>query len=794
MIFQLNRSRQFGLQFLLAAVFVSIAIAGYTAFARYKDTLLQEQINRAQTRTDALESRIDRWLSTRKTEIATLANTPTIRSMDWNQSGPFLKAKHVAMPWIYIFAHINPDGTYYNSKVDFAKGKNLKDRAHFKAAMAGQVYASDPVVSRTLGTDIVAVTSPIYENDDAQARIIGVFGGMIDTQTIVSELAAFDNGPGSYAFAINSAGIAIAHPDSTRMGNINTKAISLTEDKDQGLAELASKMSSGETGWVETRIDGQQVFANFAPLEEADWYIATITDADYLRGTLLGINVIGLLGLVLLIAGYALASSFIRLEVRRIDQDRILSEEKSKAKSIFLANMSHELRTPLNGILGYTQILLGRSGTSAEDKKYLNTVLSSGRHLLSLINRVLDLSKIEAGRLELDPRPTHLKTVLEEVARLLKVENDKRSTSFSSQISERLDQVALIDSDKLKQILNNIAVNAFKYGGTGEVSLSADLADTSEKPRLQLCIEDHGIGMTEEQIARVFEPFDQVNAKAEGAGLGMSIVKALVQLMGGSIEITSTPGLGTRIEVELPLDLVEASALSREMHDVDAPIGKASEQKRILIIDDNQTNRDFMRDLLVGVGFSVETAEDGAHGLALIANEDVDLVITDLVMPKVDGFGVITGIRSGNRNSRVPIIVASASAFPDDQIRSVAIGADVFVSKPLDVRDLLDRIGNLLDVRYISEHENRAATSAHTATTRLGTEYTLDARDSATREVLDQIRLAADLGRTNHVKRLIENVADDQLKSALTAALASSIEALDSHAIVTIVDEWIKSA
>ena len=163
--------------------------------------------------------------------------------MDWKQSGPFVKGKHTQMPWFYIFAHINPDGSYYNSKVDFAKGKNLKDRAHVKAALQGRVYASDPVVSRTLGTDIVAVTSPIYQNDSDGAPIIGVFGGMIDTQTINDELAAFRNGPDSYAIALTSGGIAISHPDAARRGNINTKAYSLREDNDPGLSELAKKMA-----------------------------------------------------------------------------------------------------------------------------------------------------------------------------------------------------------------------------------------------------------------------------------------------------------------------------------------------------------------------------------------------------------------------------------------------------------------------------------------------------------------------------------------------------------------------
>ena len=216
----------------LFAFFAVIGVLGYLGFSSIRAELMNEQIAILQEKTNGVAHRVDRWLLTRKTEISTLANTPVIRSMDWKEAGPFLKAKHEQMPWFYIFAHINPDGTYYNSKVDFAKGQNLSDRAHFKAAMAGRVYASDPVNSRTLNADIVAVTSPIYRSDAKGSEIIGVFGGMIDTSTIVQELSRFSHGPRSYAFAINSSGIAIAHPDAARRGNINTKEISLLKDAD----------------------------------------------------------------------------------------------------------------------------------------------------------------------------------------------------------------------------------------------------------------------------------------------------------------------------------------------------------------------------------------------------------------------------------------------------------------------------------------------------------------------------------------------------------------------------------
>ena len=775
---------------ILFAFFGVIGVLGYLGFSSIRAELMNEQIAILQEKTNGVAHRVDRWLLTRKTEISTLANTPVIRSMDWKEAGPFLKAKHEQMPWFYIFAHINPDGTYYNSKVDFAKGQNLSDRAHFKAAMQGRVYASDPVNSRTLNADIVAVTSPIYRTDTKGADIIGVFGGMIDTSTIVEELSRFSNGPRSYAFAVNSAGIAISHPDAKRRGNINTKAMSLLQDADPGLKTLVNQMLTQKTGWLDTTIDGQRVFAAFTPIAEADWYIATITDGPFVRAHLRFIDYLGGFALLLLCLAVWLVLRFRRQEFQTLNQRREISEEKSRAKSVFLANMSHELRTPLNGILGYSQILLQREGTDATVRRHLQAILSSGQHLLNMINRILDLSKIEAGRIELEPRPVDLPSLLQDLVRLFDIEKSKYGASFAAEFSLGQHAVAVLDPERFKQILINLVVNGFKYGRQSLVRLVVAVREGPPRPVLVLRVSDGGIGMSAEQVSQAFVPFEQVNKTSEGAGLGLAIVSELVNMMGGTISIDSTPGQGTTVSVTLPFEAAAPETAVLMSSERGMPSGLRDARPRILVVDDNTTNVQFLVDLLQMVGFEVHSTTGVTEALAAHAARPFDLVITDLVMPERDGFDLIHAIRSGPHAPHTPIIVASASAFPGDQVRSAAAGADAFVPKPVESLALLQKMAGLLKIEYLYPQ-----TQDETPSPGQGGQPLRDALASAdARTLVQSLRDAAELGQIRRVEALIGEIPDASLQRALLEALGTALKEQDSELVLKRLDEALGEA
>jgi signal transduction histidine kinase/DNA-binding NarL/FixJ family response regulator len=646
------------------------------------------------------------------------------------------------------------------------------------------------VVSRTLGADIVAVTSPIYRTDSKGADIIGVFGGMIDTTTIVEELSRFSNGPKSYAFAVNSTGIAISHPDPKRRGNINTKALSLLQDEDPGLKTLVNLMLTQRTGWLDTTIDGQRVFAAFTPISEADWTIATITDGPFVRAHLRFIDYVGAFAFLVLCLAVWLVLRFRRQEFQTLNQRREISEEKSRAKSVFLANMSHELRTPLNGILGYAQILLQRDGADPAVRRHIQAILSSGQHLLNMINRILDLSKIEAGRIELEPRPVDLPSLLQDLVRLFDIEKSKYGASFAAEFSLGQQAVAVLDPERFKQILINLVVNGFKYGRQSLVQLSVAVRQDQHRPVLVVQVSDGGIGMTAEQVSQAFVPFEQVNKTSEGAGLGLAIVSELVSLMGGTITIDSTPGQGTRVNVTLPFEAAAPEMAMLMSSERGMPCGLLDGRPRILVVDDNPTNVQFLVDLLHMVGFEVQSATGVTQALAAHAQQPFDLVITDLVMPDRDGFDLIHAIRSGPHAPHTPIVVASASAFADDQVRSAAAGANAFVPKPVESLALLQKIAGLLKIEYrYAQTQAEAPAPAH------GARHLREAlAQPEARTLVQDIRDAAELGQIRRVEALIGQISDTALQRALQDVLATALKEQDSELVLKRLDEALGEA
>jgi signal transduction histidine kinase/DNA-binding NarL/FixJ family response regulator len=782
-------ANRFDLRFnvILLGSFLILAVACSFLFAHLRANLQDEQIVLNMDKTQGVAMQIQMWLEKRKTEISTLANTPVIRTMDWKRSGLFLKNKHQTMPWFYIFAHINPDGSYYNSKVGFAKGKNLSDRAHVKAALEGTVYASDPVNSRTLNSDIVAVTSPIYKNDEKGAEIIGVFGGMIDTKTIAQGVAQFTNGPGSYAFVTNSTGVAIAHPDSERTGNINTKKNSLRDDKDPGLQAVAKAMLTGKVGHIETEIEGREIYASYTPILGAKWYLATVTEKDFMTSKIRYFDYAGISLFIALFFIFLMIFRFRQSEGRNIARQQELSEEKNRAKDVFLANMSHELRTPLNGIIGYGQ-LIGKSDSAKNDGPVMEgvgVILSSAEHLLSLINRILDLTKIESGRIDLDLRPVILRRLFTELGLIFDIEKAKYEADFQCEISAELPDVVLLDTEKVKQIVTNVVINAFKYGNKSEVQIRVSKVDKAGKPTLMIDVSDKGKGMTPKQVEQALVPFQQLQTTSSGVGLGLSIVDKLVSNMGGSILIDSAPGRGTKVSVMLPLEASETDEVLSLTKAVRIPVGFAEKGPlRILVVDDNLGNLNFMKDLLSPIGFEVSQTMHVTDALSAYQEQDIDLIVTDLVMPERNGTELIDIIRNGKNNPDTPIIVNSASAFTEDRQKSLSVGANVFISKPINIEEILNHISSLLNISYVYPEDDNSSTESKVVLEPIFESL----NGSEGRTVVATLRDAAEVGNVGKVRGLIDAVADLQLKADLNKLLGHAILEHDSERIIDELD------
>lgn len=685
---------------------LGVGLTGYWSYRIVRGLLLsnikRNVLLELEQRTDTL----DQWLIQRKAEVASIANTPSMRSMDWDIAEPFLQSEVTRIPDFYFFAMINPDGTYYNTKVGYAEGKNLKDRQHVKEALKGNTYVSDPVISRTLDTPIVAVTSTIWADANQQGSPIGVTAGLIDIDQLEQEVNALEYGPNSYAFALNSTGLPIIHPDKTLMGTINDEnPTSLVDSDEKALATIARQMVDGRKKIDRTALNGEPVYVAYMPIQEADWSLALVIPQQNIESQLQLLNFMAILilGLVsAMLVGLWWVQQFKQQQLRKSKE---LADAANQAKSEFLANMSHELRTPLNGILGYAQILLRSQHLGARDQQGLKVIYQCGSHLLTLINDILDLAKIEARKLTLDPKEAHLGSLLQSIVEICQLQADQKNIEFQYLFDDTLPTGIITDVKRLRQVLLNLLSNAIKFTDQGKVALRVNRSDHSNNIcQLHFMVEDTGIGISPEQCQQIFAPFEQVGQRqkqAEGTGLGLAISQQIVSLMGGTIEVNSQPGQGSTFEftITVPycLESVDpiATAVNEKITGYDGPT------RHILVVDDHWENRDVLTRLLTDVGFEIIEAIHGQDALEKLDQCQPDAIITDLVMPIMDGFTLIKQLRQSAAWRTIPIITSSASVSAVDEQNSLMAGSSDFLPKPVQADSLFKALQTHLNLTWV---------------------------------------------------------------------------------------------
>lgn len=376
----------------------------------------------------------------------------------------------------------------------------------------------------------------------------------------------------------------------------------------------------------------------------------------------------------------------------------------NKAKSIFLARMSHELRTPLNAILGFSNILQKSMNATIIERDNLNIIKRNADHLLNIINEILEVSKIEAGKMELNPKNFNFLELIKEIEDIFAFRCSSNNLKFKIKIAKNTPKYIKADEQRLRQILINLLGNSLKFTKEGFITL--DIYELNKK--LFFEVKDSGIGISKEYQEKIFKPFEQVkkdNYTTEGTGLGLSITKELITLMGGSIYLKSQVGVGSEFYFSIDYKEADENLIEKDSSKNIIGVKNQNFSKTILVVDDIKENRELITQLLNSYGFRTLQASSGFQALEIFEKDKLDLIFMDILMEGMDGLETTLNIRKKEKSEHIPIIAVSANVFEEDKKEVLENGFDDFLSKPVEEKEILQKLQKYLKIELVFEQK-----------------------------------------------------------------------------------------
>ncbi|WP_448381514.1 ATP-binding protein [Gloeomargarita sp.] len=475
---------------------------------------------------------------------------------------------------------------------------------------------------------------------------------------------------------------------------------------------------------------------------------------------------------------------------QQLEEARHKAESASRAKSIFLANMSHELRTPLNAIIGFSQILNRDPQLTEKQREIIGTINRSGEHLLSLINDVLDMAKIEAGKVVLQPSSFDLHQMLKTIQDMLNVRAQAKNLRLVFERSPDLPQAIRTDENKLRQVLINLIGNAIKFTQEGGVSVVAKMVGrTEQRCTLQFAVTDTGVGMTKEELGQLFQAFVQTDTSkkvSEGTGLGLAISRQFVQLMGGDITVTSEKGVGTTFMFTIQAELASVESLAESLPKKVKSLAPGQPEYRLLIVDDKLENRQVLQALLASIGLKAREATNGQEAIEIWQTWQPHLIWMDLQMPVMNGIEATKYIKSHASEIPKPIIIAlSASVFEEEKRHALAVGFDDFVIKPYREATIFAKLEQFLGLKFIYETDSPSPATASPPPQAL-TQADLQVLP---RDWLEQFHRAAISLNNRKMNQLISQISADHGELATT--LQRMVKQVQIEPIITLIETLI---